>query len=400
MPVALARPSEPRVYTRGFSARLRWRIVARASRPCVPQQSTGGTPVPHACARIAITALVAIALFAPHVAFAADEPKVDPEARQAIDGSLKWLASMQQPAGNWGEHQFRVAFTAYTVMAFLAAGQLPDEGPYGAAVGRGVRYLADSVRADGYIVDREDPNDGKGMYGHGIATIALAEACGQAGGPAGATDGAGGEVRAKLKRAVQLIVSTQNPQGGWRYQPRVADADLSVTVLQVVALRAAKNDGLDVPRQTIDRAVAYVRSCRSREAVGGGGGFAYQPGGPPGFARTAAALYSLQVCGLYDDPMCKAASTYLVQQRGRKYQWFTYGNFYAGPAQYMVGGPTWADWYADVRQTLLGRVRREGDLCHWPVLDGDASGFSAVYVTAVNTLILSLPDGYVPLYQR
>ncbi len=320
----------------------------------------------------------------------ADEPRVDPATRAVVEGSLRWLASKQQPAGNWGDRQHKVGFTGYAVMAFLAAGQLPGEGPQGASVGRGVRYLADCVRADGYVVAADEANDDKGMYGHGIATIALAEAAGQMG-------PAGGDVRAKLRRAVQLIVDTQNPQGGWRYLPRVADADLSVTVLQVVALRAARNDGIDVPQATVDRAVAYVRSCREK---GDGGGFAYQPGGAAGFARTAAAVYSLQVCGLYDDPMVAAGSAYLTKQQGHHYAFATYGNFYAAPAQYMVGGAAWDGWYADVHKTLMGRVRREGDLCYWPALDGDGSGFNPVYVTAVNALILSLPDGYVPLYQR
>ena len=66
----------------------------------------------------------------------------------------------------------------------------------------------------------------------------------------------------------------------------------------------------------------------------------------------------------------------------------------------MIGGAAWADWYADVRGTLMGRVRREGDFCYWPTLDGDGSAVSPTYVTAVNTMILALPDGYVPLYQR
>ncbi len=336
--------------------------------------------------------LLVFAMVAPCAA-RGEEPRVDAEGRRTIDGALRWLASKQYPDGHWGERQHKAAYTAYVVMAFLAGGQLPDEGPNGAAVTRGVKYLLDCVRADGYVVAADEVNDDKGMYGHGIATIALAEACGQTGG-AGTED-----ARAKLKRAVQLIINTQNPQGGWRYFPRVADADLSVTVLQVVALRAAKNDGIDVPQQTIDRAVGYVRSCRTRDASGG---FAYQPGGGPGFARTAAAIYSLQVCGLYDDPMVRAGSDYLFQQQTgpAPLHYFTYGNFYAAPAEYMIGGDSWSKWYADVRGRLMGRVRSEGDLCYWPTLDGDGSGFSSIYVTAVDTLILALPDGAVPLYQR
>lgn len=90
-------------------------------------------------------------------------------------------------------------------------------------------------------------------------------------------------------------------------------------------LRAAKNSGLDVPDKTIEAAIKYVKSCYDKNS----GGFAYQPGQAPGFARTAAAIYSLQVCGQYDTPEVKSGSAYLEKKTER--EWFTYGNFYAAP---------------------------------------------------------------------
>src|SRR5205814_2812897 len=174
----------------------------------------------------------------------------------------------------------------YTLMAFQAAGQLPGEGEFGKNVSAGLQYLLDSTSADGLIGNR---NDGQYMYGHGVASIALAELYGQTRSPA---------MRQKLDRIIKVIVASQNNEGGWRYRPIARDADISVTVLQVVALRAAKNAGLEVPQATIDKAVGYVKSCYEKNS----GGFSYQPHGAPGFGRTAAAIYSLQVCGHYDDP--------------------------------------------------------------------------------------------------
>jgi hypothetical protein len=312
---------------------------------------------------------------------------VDPATEEAINGSLKWLQAHQQPGGNWAEHN-KVALTAYTLMSFLACGNLPGEGPYGKTVADGTKFLLDCVRADGYIIPPDEINNDKGMYGHGIATIALGEIYGQTHDP---------RIRPKLARAIKLIVDTQNPRGGWRYFPRIMDDDISVTVLQIVALRAAKNDGIDVPKQTIENAVNYVKSCHCRDDSGG---FAYQPGGGPGFARTAAAIYSLQVCGLYDDPMIRQGSDYLIRKQGKDMTWFSYGNFYAAPAQYMIGGETWKNWYQDLRKTLMGRVKRKGDEYYWPPLPGDNAGSDELYVTAVNTLILAMPYHYIPLYQR
>jgi hypothetical protein len=225
------------------------------------------------------------------------------------------------------------------------------------------------------------------MYGHGVASIALAELYGQNRTPV---------MRQKLDRIIKLIIASQNPEGGWRYRPIARDADISVTVLQVVALRAAKNAGLDVPQTTIDNAVKYVKRCYHPPS----GGFTYQPNREPGFARTAAAIYSLQVCGLYDDEMVKRGSEYLFKNVKQQDQWFTYGNFYAAPAQYMIGGETWQKWYADLKDTLLKSVSTKGDLCYWDSKLDQGKSVGQVYCTGVYAMILAMPYHYIPLYQR
>jgi hypothetical protein len=313
---------------------------------------------------------------------------VDAATEQIIQGALRWLAAQQQADGSWsvasgrrGEHP--VAMTGYVLMAYMACGHLPEEGEFARQVRTGMDFLLDQIGVDGQY---RGVDGGKYMYNHGIATIALGEVYGQTRHPG---------IREKLERTIRLIVSTQSDRdrhkGGWRYQPRPADADISVTVLQVVALRAAKNAGLDVPQQTIDDAVDYVRRC----AVGQSGGFAYQAGQfNPGYARTAAAIYSLQVCGQYEDPLVQAGSRFLFDNRYERRHW-TYGSNYAGPAQYMIGGETWKQWYAYMQQVLGRSVTRSGDHCYW-----DEYEVGPVYATACFTTILAMPWHYLPLYQR
>ena len=314
-----------------------------------------------------------------------DAVVVDARTETVIRGALKYLAAQQNANGSWdtgsGE-SYEVAMTGYVLIAFLTAGQLPDEGEYGRHVTNGLNFLLNSVKGDGTFAS----TGGHYMYGHGIATIALAELYGQ-------TKDA--RIRPKLEHAVRVIISSQNSRGGWRYQPRVSDDDISVSVLQVVALRAAKNAGLEVPQATIDRAVKYIRSCHHRN-----GGFNYQPGGgDPGFARSAAAIYSLQVCGQYDDPLVKLGSEY-IQGRWEDRQWFTYGHFYAAPAQYMIGGETWRSWYGKMRDKLVPAAETQGDLVHWEPMFDQERGTGPVYCTAVYTMILAMPYHYLPLYQR
>ncbi|CAN5393435.1 terpene cyclase/mutase family protein [soil metagenome] len=317
-----------------------------------------------------------------------DEVVVDAATESVIQGALRYLAAKQSATGYWCSrtHNHHAAITAYVLIAYMSSGNLPTEGEFAKTVQKGTEFLLSCCRPDGYIAHSSGESN---MYGHGIATIALSELYGQTRDP---------NVRPKLQRAVTLIVNCQNAEGGWRYQPRVADADLSVTVLQVVALRAAKNSGLDVPQETIDRAVKYVRACCDRES----GGFRYVPRDMrgPGFARTAAAIYSLQVCGLYEDPMVKNGSKFLFDRfRIRESEWFTYGNFYAAPAQYMIGGETWKKWYGRVRSTLVANVKRSGENYYWQPLDADR-GVNDIFATAVYTTILAVPYGYLPLYQR
>ncbi|MEI8315423.1 MAG: prenyltransferase/squalene oxidase repeat-containing protein [Verrucomicrobiota bacterium] len=313
------------------------------------------------------------------------EVTVDRETAEVIRGGLKYLAAQQQPNGAWTESnksEWETAITGYALMAFLATGNLPNEGEFGKVVAAGQQFLLASLQTDGKFTSVR--RGGQYMYGHGIATIVLAELYGQTKADA---------MRPKLEKAVQVIVGAQNREGGWRYAPVANDADISVTVLQVVALRAAKEAGLNVPQTTLDNAVKYIHACYDAKT----GGFSYQPRGAPGFARTAAAIYSLQVLGQYDDPQVKTGSEFLTKHFAEKDVFVAYGHFYAGPAEYMIGGETWKQWYTNLRASLLKSVRRQGDIAYW---ERQGSDPGAIYTTAVYTSLLALPYHYVPLYQR
>jgi hypothetical protein len=285
--------------------------------------------------------------------------------------------------------------TSYVMMAFMANGNLPDAGPYAKQVKNGMQFLLDSVRADGTF-QTGDPSHY--MYTHGLGTMVLAELYGE-------TQNA--VVRPKLEHLVLLIIRGQNPEGGWRYQPGSKDADLSVTVPQTVALCAAKRAGIAVPQATIDHAVAYIKRC----AVGTTGGFSYQAGhGGGSFARDSAAAYALQITGLFDDPLVTAGandSMKFLERPGNpvgRVEWLTYGSYYAGVAHYLIGGEQWKTFYQTfVQQYLLQHVSvaPDGQGNYWDQsLDPNAKGIGSNWCTAVFTTVLSLPYGYLPLYQR
>jgi hypothetical protein len=314
--------------------------------------------------------------------------KIDAATKSAIQGGLKFLASRQRLNGSWaikdGNAGHPVAVTSYVLLAMMAAGNLPDEGEYARNMAAGVQFLLDRVQPDGLF---RDVLGASYMYNHGMATIALAELYGESHAPS---------LRPKLQAAISVILKSQNAAGGWRYAPRPSDADVSVTVMQTVALRAAQEAGISIPQEPIDRAAGYVRSC----FVPASGGFAYQARGTePGYARTAAAIYALQVMGKYDDPMVKAGSAYLVAKYKIRDRFWFYGSYYAAPAQYMIGGDVWRKWYGAMKEMILPGIQRSGDMVKWKPGFAETD-VNDVLLTAVNVHILAMPNHYLPLYQR
>src|SRR5258707_7727993 len=116
-------------------------------------------------------------------------------------------------------------------------------------------------------------------------------------------------IREKLTNAVRLIIDPQNAGGGWRFQPIRRDADLSVTICQINALRAARNAGLFVPKETVDACIRYVKQSQNPD-----GGFRYMiQGGASAFPRSAAGVVALYSAAVYDADEIKRAVDYLKQ---------------------------------------------------------------------------------------
>jgi len=170
--------------------------------------------------------------------------------RATIDG-LRYLARSQNRDGSWsgGSSPGRnVGVTGLAVMAFMAYGDQPGRGEFGENLDRGLDFILASVRRDGYITSGSVSR----MYEHGFAALALAQAYGMS---------RRQDMGDKVRLATALIQRAQKRvDGGWRYDPTaVGDSDISVTVCQVMALRAARNVGIKVPKEVIDRAVKYVQ---------------------------------------------------------------------------------------------------------------------------------------------
>ncbi len=338
-------------------------------------------PAPPRRGGLAARLVVVSALTIP--AAAAPGAEITPQAERAIQRGLAWLAAAQESDGsyggssNYGKH---VAITGLAGLAFMCDGNTPGRGPYGANVQRCVDFIIACSSESGLIAAETSHGP---MYGHGFATLFLAEVYGMTPQP---------EVREVLHKAVRLIINTQNEQGGWRYQPVRHDADISVTICQVMALRAARNVGLYVPKSTIDSAIDYVRQSQNED-----GGFRYMlPSGSSAFARSAAGVAALQYAGIYTGSEIDRGLNYVMdflpgRQSESNIGHYFYGHYYAAQAMFMSGDERWNRWYPAIRDELIASQQEEG---LWRGQAGNEYG------TAMALIILQMPNRLLPIFQR
>jgi prenyltransferase beta subunit len=279
----------------------------------------------------------------------------------------------------------------------MSAGHHPGRGSYGKQVADALNYVLSSERKTpaGYF-HRSSANRQIGMYDHGFATLFLAEARGMS-----ADRDLRERTRGAIDRAIRLIESSQNNEGGWRYEPAPREADLSVTICQIMALRAARNAGFSVSKTTIDQCVKFVRSCQN--ADGGYSYFANQAGSA--FARSAGGLVALFSAGIYEGKEIERTLRYLAQFRPNlplarretpDAHWY-YGQYYAAQAMWTAAHrqPSyWNDWFPALRDELLARLKGRSD-GSWP---DPAMGDH--YATAMALIALQVPNNYLPILQK
>lgn len=340
-----------------------------------------------------MSAIAGAALFggvSPRVLFAepgrgaenVDFIEITPELRECVQLGLKYLSDTQQPDGTFSGDRYgkNVGITSLGCIAFLADGHVPGRGEYGHVVKKGLDFVLSSANETGLIAANTSHGP---MYGHGFATLFLGEIYGMTG---------DARVREALVKAVRLIVNSQNSEGGWRYHPVPFDADLSVTICQIMGLRSARNAGISVPRETIERAIAYVRQSQNPSD----GGFRYMLNGGSGsaFPRSAAGVASLYYAGIYEGDALEKGLNYLIRMRDNSQAGgghYFYGQYYAAQAMYLAGGDYWKDWFPWIRDDLIKKQNKEGS---WQSSHGEA------YASAMALIILQVPNRLLPIFQR
>ncbi|HEY2252939.1 MAG TPA: squalene--hopene cyclase [Planctomycetaceae bacterium] len=346
----------------------------------------------------------------------AQPPEVQPgeviphNVRQIYDRGLQFLAASQSPDGSWdgGEPgpnmkqglenaaqadgswasggKQGAGVTALALLAFLASGEDANFGIYSGHIRKALRSLIRAQDANtGYI--------GPSMYHHGFGMLALAEAY-------GAVDDsilwpdeeAPRSVGQALELAVRAAITSQkaNPANAWRYSPGGRDADVSATGAVIIGLLAARNAGIEVPDESIDKAIAYLRSKTEKS-----GDVSYMTLGDRlvhSTARVSIGTLTFAVARRKDLAEFKSTLDYLKQRIGEPAGPFgEYTLYYEAQALFQGHPNSWEKWNEILIRRLMEAQQPDGSI---------RGRFNPAISTSLSLLALALNYRFLPIYER
>ncbi len=321
--------------------------------------------------------------------------EITSELRLTVERGFRYLLRQQTAAGDFDD-EFPVAINALAGIAFLSGGYTERLGPprYTEALRRTTEAILRRQTDAGYFDDGESR-----MYGHGFATLFLAELYG--------TRGTEEEKRLEtaLRKAVRLIEMSQGRDGGWDYCPledcdgKSGGSDTSITVCQTMALRAARNLGIVVDAGVVRRAGKFVARAQNSD-----GGFRYRMENDLPymfrtslFPRSAAGVCIMYSLGDYNSSAVRRGFDYLEQEYRKSTYFPYYAHYYCAQAMLQAGGRRWREYFAFVRQQLISEQTREGG---WRSHGTNRERENDNQATAMALIVLQLPYRFLPILER
>ena len=327
------------------------------------------------------------------------------QTEAAVTRGLQWLARHQLSDGSWSLSQFGrshdcrgrcdgeaflesdTGATSLSLLPFLGAGQTHTTGRYRDVVATGLQWLIQQQQTNGDL--RGHSPAMAGMYAHGQSAIVLCEAY-------ALTDDRA--LKGPAQRAIDFIVASQGPRGGWRYEPG-EPGDTSVTGWQWMALQSAVAAQLDVPAETVQRAEHFLDVV----AFQGKSRYSYQPHHFPTAAMTAEALLCRMYAGWRPNHAgVRHGVRWLLRHHPPTRDEFNiYYFYYATQVLHHFGGPEWDTWNRQVRTLLIETQEKEGHAAgSWPAVGPHSHNGGRLYVTSLAICTLEVYYRHTPIFRN
>ncbi|QDU19510.1 prenyltransferase/squalene oxidase repeat-containing protein [Urbifossiella limnaea] len=359
---------------------------------------------------------------------AAAQGRKPSDVEACVDRGLDYLKRIQNGDGHWEAQggQYPTSMTGLAGMAMLMEGSTVREGRYSDQIRKAVNWFLapQRVRENGLIGDPNNPTETQRyMYGQGFGTLFLACCYGEEEDVAQRK-----RLEAVVTKAIDFIARAQTRKthrkaegreveiGGWGYVSATDNNSFdegSVTITQLQALRAARNAGIKVPKETIDKALAYLEACTTND-----GGIVYNYTGNSANGQGRPPLTAAAICCGFSGGQYRGELPKKWLKNCQRHIWPTvargrvahdeYQTYYFAQAMYALGDNRWAELFPDEpAETRLTWSKYKEAM--YPYLmeaqnrtDGSwQSGFVGnVFSTAVNLTVLQLEKGILPIYQR
>jgi hypothetical protein len=326
--------------------------------------------------------------------------KVPPAVRDMYRKGLQYLSEKQKEDGSWptssGFGSETAGVSAICTLAFLSAGEDPNFGRYAPQIRRGLRH----------IIQAQHPKSGLfegNTYDYGFALLLLAEAYGAvddtmlwAGYPESKKKRSIAEalelaVRAAIipEKTERLISKTWYSTGS---SPAQGIPDTSVAGSILVGLLAARNAGIEVPDDTIDKAIAYFEFMTNED---GTVGYMTNPASAYGnsIARSAICTLVLAMGKRKESPKYKACRDFIVDNIEGDYDTHIYyGRYYMAQALFQSDYDAWKKWNRMIITKTQNDQNDDGSL--------GKCQYGSNYSTGISLLSLALNFRILPVYER
>ncbi|MCW8132997.1 MAG: terpene cyclase/mutase family protein, partial [Planctomycetota bacterium] len=343
-----------------------------------------------------------------------------------VDKALEWLARHQEADGSWsvrktegrgsgGSIDWDPGLTGLATLAFLGAGHTEKVGKYKETVRKAIAWMISQQNADGAIGADPKWREHHGGFGyhHAICGMALAEASAMGREP-------------KTKEAAQKAVTYtcekyQYGDGsdklGFRYSPKAAVGDVSVTGWYIMQLKSAKIAGLHVDPASFEGALKFLDSREQDPAKVKKEDDGYDTGRHRyGYTERGAMVNTTSIgilCRLYlgaKPEEVHGAALWLLRTNAPAWKadlgvangggWPMYYMYYTTLTMFQTGGDVWKEWNTALKQTLLNNQRKDGDADgSWDPLSDWEKNAGRAYTTALGAMCLEVYYRYMPLYR-